>query len=461
MQVISDTGASDKLWDSLGTGLQQLAQNKLAQVQRQYDVQSERSEYAKSIAPFVGPEAAKIVSNLNPEMRQWALNDIPSLMKLVGQQGAPQQGGLPALQAGQPAQEQAPEQVQGLTGADILGGVLNDASVSPLVRQALAKTKVQLPNMPAAAMGQAPEGAAVPQEAGLTNQSFPTERAQLIQNILTSPESREKKEKMALELKKIKSREDLAAWKNTLPYREETQKIEEASRDALHAIKAAKEIEKSGNFPSQQFASFLEGAGWQDVPGFLSGDAEAYNKILANFQKGAKDIYGGRITNFEMEQFLKTIPSLQHTPEGRAKIWAMMEHYYRGGKERGKLERQIIKENGGVPPQDLHERVNERFKPIAKDLSKRFKRDLQEAQKLAESNSRLGSVAAYGAGKVAGAIPAALKGAAKGALSGAAAGSFIPVLGTGTGALIGGGLGALSGGLGGSGGLGDILKLLL
>lgn len=457
MNVIQGSNAGGRIGEALGAGLQQLAQNKLSQVQKHHDVQSERSEYARSIAPFVGEQAAKIVSNLNPEMREWALNDIPSLMKLVGQQGNPQEGGLPALEAGQP--DMAQGQGQGLTGSDILGNFMNDPSVSPLVRQSLGKTKVQLPNTPNVPTGTVPgEASQVP---GATPQQFPTERAQLIQNILTSPEAREKKEKMALELKKLKSREDLAAWKNTLPYREEVSKVEEASRDALHAIKSAQEIEKSGDFPSQQFASFLEGAGWEDVPGFLSGNAEAYNKILANFQRGAKDIYGGRITNFEMEQFLKTIPTLQHTPEGRAKIWSMMKHYYKGGKERAKLERQIVKENGGVPPQDLHQLVNERFKPISKDLSRKFKDELKEAEKLVAGNSRLGSVAAYGAGKAAGAVPGALKGAAKGALTGAAAGSVIPGLGTGTGALLGGGLGALSGGLGGSGGLSDILKLLL
>ena len=52
------------------------------------------------------------------------------------------------------------------------------------------------------------------------------------------------------------------------------------------------------------------------------------------------------------------------------------------------MEREIIKENGGVPPQDLHERVNERFKPIQKDLSRSFKRDIEAAEKLASKTSR-------------------------------------------------------------------------
>lgn len=434
MQVIQGSNAGGRIGEALGLGLQQLAQNKLEHVRKQYDTQYERAQYARGVEPLVGPEIANFLSNLSPEHRESAISDLPSLMALLqnrGQQGGQnQEAGMAALAAPQPNEQQSPQ----FNAADLLG----NASVTPMMRQALSKSPIQLGNE----VGTPQQAAAGIEQVGAKPQPFPAERAQLIQNILTSPKERREKEKLALEAKKINSREDLAAWKNTLPYREEILKNEEASREALHSIKSAQELEKSGDFPSQQFASFLKGADWEDVPGFLSGKAEAYNKILANFQRGAKDIYGGRITNFEMEQFLKTIPTLQHTPEGRSRIWSMMKTYYRGGKEKAKIERQVIKENGGVPPQDLHEKVNEKFKPVSKDLSKRFKKELEEAEKLASSGgSRAGSVAAYGAGKALGAIPGLVKSGAKigaGALGGAALGSFIPGVGTGIGALLGG-----------------------
>ena len=222
-------------------------------------------------------------------------------------------------------------------------------------------------------------------------------------------------------------------------------------------IKEAQRLEKKGDFPSQAFASFLKGAEWEDVPGFLSGDAEAFNKVLANFQRGVKDVYGGNVTNREMDQFLKTIPTLYHTPEGRELIFSGMKKYYRAGKERAKVEREIIKNNNNVPPQDLHEQVNEKFRPIQKDLARKFKRDVEAAEKLASKTSRLASVLAHGAGKTVSAIPGTLKGAAKGAITGGLVGSAVPGIGTGLGALGGGALGAL----GGHGGLGDLLKLLL
>ena len=399
MQIIPN-----QIGEALSTGLNQLAQHKLGQLSKQYEAQSERNQFAQGVAPQLGQDTANFLSYLSPKERELALNNISFLAKLNQQPGQAQ----PAMSALQQPGQQQPGQQQ--------------------------EQKAQ-------------------QQEQLT-----PERAKLLEEIFTSPQERREREKLELQKKGIQSKEDLAAWANTKAYREKVLNTEQSARESLDAIKEAQALEKSGEFPSQQFAAFLKGSEWEDVPGFLSGSAEAYNKILANFQRGAKEIYGGRITNFEMEQFLKTIPSLQQTPEGRSRIWSMMKNYYRSGKEYAKVERQVIKDNRGVPPQDLHEKVNEKFKPIAKDLSKRFKKDLEEAQKLQSSYaSRLGSIGAYGLGKAANAIPGILKGGAKGAITGGLAGSVIPGIGTGLGALGGGALGAL----GGNGGLSDILKLLL
>ncbi|MEK6884942.1 MAG: hypothetical protein AABY22_35250, partial [Nanoarchaeota archaeon] len=41
---------------------------------------------------------------------------------------------------------------------------------------------------------------------------------------------------------------------------------------------------------------------------------EEFQKIEANFLRNAKQYFGGRISNYEVEQFLKTIPSLSQSP---------------------------------------------------------------------------------------------------------------------------------------------------
>jgi len=401
MQIIPN-----QLGEAFSTGLNQLAQHKLSQLSKQYQSQQERSQFAQGIAPTFGQDTANFLSYLGADERKVALQNLRSLLQLNQQPGS-QQGGLNTL--AQQSQQQMPGQEQQL-------------------------------------------GQHQQQQQGMT-----PERAKLIEDIFTSPKEKREREKLELEKKKLNSKEDLAAWKNTAKYREKILDSEQTAIESLGAIKEAQRLEKQGDFPSQSFASFLKGAEWEDVPGFLSGNAEAFNKVLANFQKGVKDVYGGNVSNMEMEQFLKTIPNIYHTPEGRALIFSGMKKYYRAGKERAKVERQIIKQNNGVPPQDLHEKVNEKFKPIQKDLAKKFRRDVQSAEKLSEKTSRLGSIASYGAGKLVGSVPGIVKGGAKGALTGGLLGSVVPGLGTGIGALTGGTLGALGGG----GGVSELLKLLL
>lgn len=441
MQVINDTNAGGRLGAALGTGLNQLAQHKLSQLSSQYDSQMQRSQFAQKLAPILGEDTANFLSTLTPQERDYALENLGNLKHLNQPNNQQQDGnsGMQQLMQPQLSQQQNPQQqmqqaLQQYFSNPTLGN--NQQNGNGGIEQSMQQQNTN--------QGQ--------QQQVNANQLSP-EKIKLAQDLFISPERRKERDKLRLEKEKITSKENLAAWKNTQAYREKILNEEQSSREALGYIKEAQRLEKEGDFPSQAFASFLKGAEWEDVPGFLSGNAEAFNKILANFQRGVKDIYGGNVSNLEMEQFLKTIPTIYHTPEGRSLIFSGMKKYYRGGKERAKIEREIIKNNGGVPPQDLHERVNEKFIPIQKDLSRQFKRDIEGAEKLASKISRAGSVLSYGAGKVAGAVPGLAKSAARAGaagLGGAALGSLVPGVGTTLGAGIGAGGSALK----------DLLNLL-
>jgi len=435
----------------LGSGLGELAGYKIGQLLKKHQQEQERSQFTKTWEPILGKHSANFLSNLAPEERKNAMQDIGSLLQLNEAPSSQEQArGMQSL--GMAPQQQMPDQQQ-----NFLQGIQNRFT-NQTVGQRPQEQEGSLLSGLMGAPQQYQQQQQPQEQAQQQQQQLTPERAKLIENLFKTPQQRAAEKKLEFQEKELKSKEDLAAWANTKEYREEILNTEQSSREALQYIKEAQRLEKKGDFPSQAFASFLKGAEWEDVPGFLSGDAEAFNKVLANFQRGVKDVYGGNVSNLEMQQFLKTIPTIYHTPEGRSLIFAGMKKYYRGGKERAKVEREVIKENGGVPPQDLHEQVNEKFKPIQKELSRSFKRDVEAAEKLASKTSRLESVAAYGAGKTAGAIPGILKGGAKGAIAGGLAGSVIPGIGTGLGALGGGALGALGGS---GGGISDLLKLLL
>lgn len=84
-------------------------------------------------------------------------------------------------------------------------------------------------------------------------------------------------------------------------------------------------LETEGDkFPSSINAAFLdlEGEGYLSklARSQLDPAVQEYIKLLVNNLKGAKDTYGARLTNFEVQTYLKGLPGLISTPEGRKRV---------------------------------------------------------------------------------------------------------------------------------------------
>lgn len=52
----------------------------------------------------------------------------------------------------------------------------------------------------------------------------------------------------------------------------------------------------------------------------LSPEAQEFTKLVIDEIQGAQKTYGGKVSNFEAAQYLKKLPSLMNTPEGRRRI---------------------------------------------------------------------------------------------------------------------------------------------
>lgn len=61
------------------------------------------------------------------------------------------------------------------------------------------------------------------------------------------------------------------------------------------------------------------------IPEFASPETQAYSKIINDFTTAAKDSYGARVTNFDLQQFMKRLPMLSNTKEGRDLIFDYMK----------------------------------------------------------------------------------------------------------------------------------------
>lgn len=121
-------------------------------------------------------------------------------------------------------------------------------------------------------------------------------------------------------------------------------------------------------------AKFLETMG---VPlGALDDpSSEVFQKLSQDLLKGLPETYGNRILKVEVDNFLKTIPTLMNSPDGRRmiasnmlKLGQMKEAFY---KEMRRQQTSYLEENKKFP-KDFEQRVFDNVLPHINKLSNQF-----------------------------------------------------------------------------------------
>ncbi len=110
----------------------------------------------------------------------------------------------------------------------------------------------------------------------------------------------------------------------------------------------------------------------------LQFQSEAYENASLSFTRNAKQFYGGRVTNFELEQFIKQIPTLRNTPEGRKLISAQWRLLDDTNKALYDAQEKVIERNGGFPPPNFGEQVEKESRKRIDKLGKKFKHGIQK-----------------------------------------------------------------------------------
>lgn len=121
-------------------------------------------------------------------------------------------------------------------------------------------------------------------------------------------------------------------------------------------------------------AAFLEHLG---IPlGALEDpSSELYNKVSQDLLKGLPETYGNRILKVEVENFLKTIPTLLNSPSGRRmiasnmlKLGELKEIYY---KEMRDQQKKHLDESKPLP-KDFQQRIFDQVKPQIDRVNEEF-----------------------------------------------------------------------------------------
>ena len=374
----------------LGQGLQELAQMKMQQMQ-----QKQAAKAIKAAYPTLSDEQALSVAKAPKEIATPLLAQLQKQQQIEAGRSAlmgemPQQDMLGMLQ--QLSQPQAapmiptelgaatPEQVQAVQALEEQfgpSGIISEEAIES-IPQGQAVTGLEISQQPVAIPQQQVVARQV--SASLTDSSYvPGREYNRALAAGVDPRTAYQMEQQAkLESKKERLQErKLAseAFKDTKEFRKEVFEKARSAKQNLFDLNRMDELNQSGKLDDAGYVEFLKNSGL-DFPALLNPESEEFQKIAQTFMRDIKQYVGARVSNLELEQFMKTIPTLSQSPEGRNRVIANMKRFNRINVLYNNALKDTIKENNGIPPYDLMEQVLDRVDPKIDALTDQFKKDL-------------------------------------------------------------------------------------
>ena len=180
------------------------------------------------------------------------------------------------------------------------------------------------------------------------------------------------------------SKENVEAHKLTADYREKILNGYEASKKTLSQLGRLEKLNKEGKLTSATVAKVADSFG---IPLSIlaNPESEEFEKVSQDLLGGITQTFGNRILKVEVENFLKTIPTLMNSTEGRERVIRDLKILQEANQINYDAYKEVKKENGGKVPLDLHERVLEKTEGKLDELSNKFKEGFQTGQGQADN----------------------------------------------------------------------------
>lgn len=388
MEVINDPGLAGLWGHSLGQGLQILAQGKVQQMQQQ----SARAKTFQALKSLGAPNEEASAMAMMPEKLQEKM--LPNYITALARQRSenPQelqmqqaQNGLAALQG----QSQAAP-MQEISPMEPRAGL---ASIPTAQQNAQQFTKQLGVGKGEEVLNKVMQQAQPQQPQVQPEQETPIQQATQQMGKGVAPKS-----KKVSALGAMTPKEKMDLFKYSKKERKEILEGEKSANDSIRTLDRMEELNKGGKLINPILYKGLTKLGL-DIQGLMNADTQEFEKLTTEFLKGMKSIFGARVSNIEMQQFVKGIPSLMQTPAGREAVIRNMRTVAQGAKIKANAMRDIMKENGGTPPLDLEERISERIDPQMNELSDNFRQGI-EAPKAGDRLTSLPPAASFASGSI-------------------------------------------------------------
>lgn len=182
-----------------------------------------------------------------------------------------------------------------------------------------------------------------------------------------------------------------AADKETLPYYKEITDNYKGAIGGNKRLDRMDELLNSGKLNSPLFAALVKrftkgifGFGL-DVTSQLSPETQEFEKLSTDFLKEAKNTFGSRLTNFDVDTYLKTVPSITQSDEGKRRVIQNLRSFNEAAIIKKKAVNDIISEYG-YRPRDIDALVDEKVGPQLDVLAEQFKKGATPQQETGAAN---------------------------------------------------------------------------
>lgn len=148
--------------------------------------------------------------------------------------------------------------------------------------------------------------------------------------------------------------------KETKEQRKSYEAAANAAKENLVNIDVMEKLIKDGNVAGPLRNKLMKSL---HLEGYRSDDTQLFEKLSTDFLRNAKAIFGPRLTQGEVNRYLQTVPTLAQSDGAKLKVMRFMRRFNQAAILRNEAKNEIIRANGGIPPYNLEEQIEEFIGP--------------------------------------------------------------------------------------------------
>jgi len=152
------------------------------------------------------------------------------------------------------------------------------------------------------------------------------------------------------------------------------------SKGALNALSRMESYNNSNRLSNPLWASAIKVVGAKgygpDLSSLLTPESQDYEKTATGFLKYAKQYFGSRMTEGELNTYLKTIPTLTNSKAGRKILIESSKDLVQADQIFYKAMEGVIAENGGRIPENIQQLAEQRAAPQLDKIYEKFRNPL-------------------------------------------------------------------------------------